>query len=47
MELLTPLALAAVATALFILMLFTTERFRTFIGRLTLHWWRRRGGSHA
>jgi hypothetical protein len=53
MELLTPLALAAVASALFILLLFTTESFRTFIGRLTLHWWRwrerlrTRRGPHA
>lgn len=53
MELLTPMSLAAVASALFILLLFTTVRFRTFIGRLTLHWWRwrerlrRRGGPHA
>jgi len=53
MELLTPLALAAVASALFILLLFTTERLRTFIGRLTLHWWRwreplrTRRGPHA
>ncbi len=51
MEILTILALAVVAFALFILLLFATERSRTFIGRLALRWWRwserlrrRRGG---
>lgn len=40
MELLTVLALALVALALFIVLLFTTERPRAFIGRLALHLWR-------
>jgi len=40
MEILIVLALAVLAFAIFVLLLFTVERARTFIGRLALRWWR-------